>query len=101
MEGQNNEMNLFEDYNTNEEWWNEVTAFIMANLSSKLSQEATESTASFKEKTDDQMTSMLWQIKDSFDKNDLQVEHSKAITQLITLQRKNCLVDILKIAKLD
>jgi len=38
---------------------------------------------------------------DGFDTSDLQVEHSKAINQLLSMQRKSTLQDIIKRANID
>lgn len=38
---------------------------------------------------------------DGFDASELQVEHSKAINQLLSMQRKACLQDIIDRAKIE
>lgn len=94
------DVEVFEDYVTTTEWWDELLKVANEKISVRPSYNAPEQ-GQEKKKTDEQMTKILWGLMTSFDNNDLQIEHSKSINQLHSMQRKSCLQDLINQAQVD
>lgn len=85
---------------TNNEWRDELKKIVVDKISVRPDLGKEEAKGQ-RQKTDEQMTKMLWMLMTGFDENDLQFEHSKAINQLLSMQRKACLQDMLNRGKIE
>lgn len=94
------EVAVYTEYLDDDAWWKELEKVSKDKISVKLEHSAKEGDQK-RGKTDEQMTKILWQLMTTFDENDLQTEHSNAISHLLSIQRKSVLQDIISKANIE
>jgi len=89
-----NEVPVFDAFVKDEEWWKELKEVVKKKISVKPDKNA-ESSGEEKKKNDEQMTKLLHAVSTTFDANQLQYEHARAVDQMLVQQRKVCLFGII------
>ena len=89
-----NEVPVFDAFVKDEEWWKELKEVVKKKISVKPDKNASGSGEEQK-KNDEQMTKLLHSVSTTFDANQLQYEHARAVDQMLVQQRKVCLFGII------
>lgn len=87
---------IYDEYITNMEWLKEIKKICETKISVRPDYNAEEGAK--KKKTEEQMTKLLWSVMTEIDELELQSEHTKSINQLLTMQKKACLQDIIRVS---
>jgi len=69
---------VFDEFVKEAEWWKELQAVAKSKISVRPDAGAKDQ-GEARKKTDEQMTKLLWTLMTSFDVNELQLEHSRAV----------------------
>ena len=88
------EVPVFDAFVKDEEWWKELKEVVKKKISVKPDKNASGSGEEQK-KNDEQMTKLLHSVSTTFDANQLQYEHARAVDQMLVQQRKVCLFGII------
>ena len=89
-----NEVPVFDEFSKDESWWKELQEVVKKKLSVKPDRNQQDS-GDEQKKNDEQMTKLLHAVSTTFDANQLQYEHARAVDQMLAEQRKVCLFSII------